>query len=113
MVMKMANMEKLEKFSTRNVFTTPSIREEFCDSMGEIQKNLYKHFINESDLCEEDLEMNEQAINDKCGRVLSMFKTSKGKIYIITSGLEYMDNDPTDINDINYYNTVVMFANEY
>ena len=103
----------MEKFSTRNVFIKKRVATAFIDSEEELQICLYRHFINKSDCCEEDLRYNEEAINSKCGRVVSMFNTSKGKIFIITSGLENMDNDPTDKDDIDYYNTVVMFADEY
>lgn len=109
----MANRVVKEKFSTRNIFVKNRIGVDFIDSTEELQICLYRHFINDSDVCEEDIAANEEAINSKYGRVVSKFETSKGEILIITSGLENMDNDPTDENDINYYNTVVMFADEY
>lgn len=109
----MANKVKKAKFDTRNVGATASIAAEFKDSMQELYECLDRHFTNESDINEEDKRCNEEDIEAKRGRVVSMFNTTKGKIYIITQALEYMDNDPSDPMDRDYYNTMVMFASEY
>lgn len=51
------------------------------------------------EMCEEDLELNDQAVESGDDRILAAYETSQGKIYIITE----WDRSATTI----------LFANEY
>lgn len=51
------------------------------------------------DMCEEDKKMNDDAVKYHTDRIFASYKTSKGKIYIITEW------------DRSY--TTILFANEY
>ena len=51
------------------------------------------------DLCEEDSIMNDEAIKSGADRIFAMYKTHKGKIYIITEWDRSI--------------TTILFANEY
>lgn len=64
---------------------------------------LFRHMDNDSELCQEDLELNVEAIKSNCGRVLSKFNFLGEKIYIITDGL----------GTENYNYTTILLADEY
>lgn len=63
-----------------------------------------KHLLNESELTNEDLELNEYAIAHKQGRVFSSFTLENNKIYVITDGMELEEKDRV---------TTVLLAEEY
>lgn len=50
-------------------------------------------------MCEEDKQMNDEAVRSGNNRILASYETSKGKIYIIT------EHDRSA--------TTILFANEY
>lgn len=66
----------------------------------EVLNSIRKHLnCDWGDLCDEDKNLNNNAIKNKNDRILSAYNTSKGRIYIIT---EY---------DRSY--TTVLFSSEY
>lgn len=62
------------------------------------------HLKNESDICEDDKQINEEVIQYKEGRVFSSFNIRNFKIYVITERLEFEEKDIV---------TTILFANEY
>ena len=79
-----------EELAADNKFTT--------EVVGMMMRFLDKDW---GDLCEEDKAMNEEAIKDG-GRVLAVYNSTHGKIYIIT--------DDTKAKPLT---TTVLFADEY
>ena len=96
------------KFECKNIFQTNAIAIDFKDDMDILHECISRHFQNESDSSKQDIESNALAIKNKEGRVFSKFDTPKGTIFIVTGDLYYSDS-----NDINYYNTTIMYSNEY
>ena len=72
-------------------------------SMDDLMLMLGKHLHNDSDSCEEDRELNQQAINHNCDRVVSKFNLFGDSYFVITYLYE---------NQI-YNNTTVMLTWEY
>lgn len=84
------------------VQTTGVYAESSTDSVfsKEIVKCLARHCNKDwGDLCEEDAAMNDEAVQAGEGRLLSSYKTSKGKLWIIT------EHDRTV--------TTILFPHEY
>ena len=65
----------------------------------EVQDAFFRYLVQDwGDLCQEDIELNEEAL--KIGeRILASYKTSKGKLYIITEWDRSV--------------TTILFADEY
>lgn len=72
-------------------------------SMDDLMLMLGKHLHNDSDSCEEDRELNQQAINQNCDRVVSKFNLFGDSYFVITYLYENQ----------NYNNTTVMLTWEY
>lgn len=73
-------------------------------SPQQIQTILIKHMNNIDDnIYPEDRALNQEAINNNCGRVLTVHKISDFKIYCITEGL----------GNPEYLNTIILHADEY
>ncbi|MGN0014474.1 MAG: hypothetical protein ACI37T_03550 [Candidatus Gastranaerophilaceae bacterium] len=82
---------------TRSIYEESENNPEF---LTEVQ-TAFKRYIkcDWGELCKEDKEMNDNAVNNGDDRILAAYETSKGKIYIITE----WDRSATTI----------LFANEY
>lgn len=72
-------------------------------SMDDLMLMLGKHLHNDSDSCEEDRELNQQAIDQNCDRVVSKFNLFGNSYFVIT----YLYENQT------YNNTTVMLTWEY
>lgn len=91
------------KFNLGQTVQTRGIAEA-CKDNAEFTKEIYKAFNKYiagdwGDTCEEDAELNNQAIANNDDRIVAKYKTSKGNIFIITEW------------DRSY--TTIMFADEY
>ena len=89
--------------TTGKLYTTRTINDEMATDIQfskEINKCLVRYKLKDwGDLSEEDKTMNDKAVNNGNDRILASYKTSKGKVYIIT------EEDRTI--------TTVLFADEY
>ena len=94
------------KFKTGQLVMTCGVeallRENELDFLN-IVPLIFRHMNNDSELCEEDLEFNAEAIKSNYGRVISKFTFLGEKIYIITDGL--------GTEDYNY--TTILLSDEY
>lgn len=91
------------KFELGQVVQTRTIATEI-ENDKEFEKEIYNAFnkyinCNWGDTCEEDQEMNNNAVKNNNDRIVAKYITSKGNIFIITEW------------DRSY--TTIMFANEY
>lgn len=84
---------------------TTAIAGDFGSETLELMGYLNRHFNNDCDCkYEDDIKANEEAINTGDGRVLSVYNSTKGKIYIITECLSYEVKDRI---------TTILYADEY
>lgn len=93
------------KFNTGNIYMTRGIANDFEGETLELKGYLKRHFNNDCDCkYKNDIEANEEAIEHRDGRVLSVYNSSKGKIYIITECMSYEPEDRI---------TTILYADEY
>ena len=74
----------------------------------EMEACVLKHLRNEGEECKSDNKLNEQAIKNMDGRVVSTFNCAGTKIYIITDGLHLKDSAYKE-----YPLTTILFPEEY
>lgn len=101
-------------FETRGVYMTSGVQAKVDRGeldMIDVTKCLDKHFDNKGEECKDDNQLNVEAIQDKSGRVFSVFRNVKGNdIWVITEGLHLLD-DPVYGDQYPY--TTVLFPDEY
>ena len=87
-----------------------------CLENGEIKDGdlidcLHRHLLNLGEECKDDNKLNREAIKNKDGRVVSLFKNcGNRKIFIITDGL-HLANDPVYGDE--YPATTILLPEEY
>lgn len=91
-------MNKL--YMTRGINDEIADNENFAKEICDIIKRFKAQDWGE--LCQEDKQMNEDALKNGNGRILAAYNTSVRKVYVITDGLK------TD-----YEATTILFAEEY
>ena len=86
-----------------NIYMTRRINEEIANNykFAEEIRFCFERYKNKDwgELCQEDKQMNDDAIKTGNERILAAYDTSKGKIYIIT--------------EHDYSATTILFADEY
>ena len=90
-------------FNTGKMFMTKNISEETSkDKFFEKEiLNVLSRYLKKDwgDLCEEDKQLNDEAIKSCTSRILAAYNTTKGKVYIITEWDRSL--------------TTILLANEY
>lgn len=83
-------------FFPKNIVQTSGVIEVYEQgklSLDDLSVCLSKHFRNQGEECESDNLLNEQAIEEKSGRVFSSFNVKGVDLFIITEGL-HLANEP-------------------
>ena len=93
----------MSKFNMGTVVMTRTVNNTIADNeqfAKEIMASLLKYTdCDWGDMCQEDKKLNDSAVKSGLNRILAAYKTSEGKVYIITE------------HDRSY--TTILFANEY
>lgn len=93
----MKNFELGRLMMTKTISNTMDSSQKFAK---EITKIISRYiFADWGDMCQEDKELNDKSVNTGVDRILAAYKTSKGKVYVITEA------------DRSY--TTILFAEEY
>lgn len=73
--------KKLEFYMTRGISEAMDVDNTFACEIGDL---IHRYTVRDwGDLCEDDKQLNEQALKDG-GRTLAAYETSRGRVYIIT-----------------------------
>lgn len=101
------------KFASKGTYMTNSVNQMFVDgeiTPSQLRTMFRRHFQNDGEECKEDKKANQYAIDNKDGRVFSVFTVMNRKFYVITDGL-HLENDPEYGKD--YPCTTVMLSEDY